>query len=208
MHHQVHFPVHGNDQFAGHDVVPGFHFVRGIQAEIVLIALVDFVRMNRAELSVWAGIPEIERKLFSLGLYLQRIGLGGHEVHRGPGLLTEGTQCKNFRADDKERRNHHGLGATWKILQRSVRFAARESKEEVGEYKLGANKCDACFEHGVMKLAVDQMAMSRDVHRKRKIICDDWIGGKHRHQYKYDGKKLPHKSSPSRKLCAVPTVKL
>src|SRR5258708_34426316 len=56
MHQQLNFPVDRHIKLAGNDVVARLDIIRGVEAEEIGIAFVNFVGMQRPELSINAGI--------------------------------------------------------------------------------------------------------------------------------------------------------
>ena len=72
--------------------------------------------VNGAELSIRAGIAEIEGELS--GLHLNRHGVGGgwSEVDVGPGLDAENAQRQNFRSDQQNRGPYQALAPPGKFL--------------------------------------------------------------------------------------------
>src|ERR1700722_5840336 len=91
MHEHVNLAVHRNRHLRGDDIVFRILIVRGIQTEKVGIGFADLFGMNRAELSVGAGIAEIKSELTGLDLHRYRIGSRRSEIHAGPCLCTEHT---------------------------------------------------------------------------------------------------------------------
>src|SRR6516162_2418855 len=84
---KLHLAVHGHNQRAGHNIVASRDVIGRVEAEIVLIALVDLVGMDCAELPVGARVAEIKGKLLGLGLDLKRSGSRRSEIDAGPGFL-------------------------------------------------------------------------------------------------------------------------
>ena len=91
--------VDGNGERADDDVVAGGDVVGRIEAEVVAVAVVDFIRVQRAELAVGAGVAEIEGELFGLNVDVHRARFRRSEIDRRPDFRPDERQRQDFDAD-------------------------------------------------------------------------------------------------------------
>src|SRR5216683_6209072 len=68
MHEQMDFLVHGDRHLGGHDVVFGIRIMLGVETIEILRSLINELGVNGAQLSIRAGVAEIERELSGLNL--------------------------------------------------------------------------------------------------------------------------------------------
>src|SRR5579862_6556717 len=106
MHKQVNLPVHRNCHLCGYDIVLGILIVSLIETEEIGVGLVDLVGMKGAELSIGAGIAEIECELAGLHLDGHRIGCRRSEIDARPSLGPEYAEGQNFGTDQQESRDN------------------------------------------------------------------------------------------------------
>ena len=178
MQQEVNFAMDWDCHFASDDIVAGVHIVRGIEAEEVLVAFVDFVGMQGAEFAVGAGITEVEGKLSSLGLDLHGVGYSGAEVDLRPSLLAKRAERYYFGAYEYESGNDKTFGAPRKALNLGVRRGRFPNEER--QQKLSQQKRNSHLDHGVVQLFVNQVPVGGNVHWRRPRVPHDGHCGRDR----------------------------
>src|SRR5450759_115495 len=121
MHEQMDFLVHGDGHLGGHDVVFGIRIVVRVETEEILRSLVDEFGVKEAELSIGAGVAEIESELSGLDLDRHGVVRRRGEIHVGPSLYSEDSEGQDLYAHDQEGSNHQALGAAGKSLNLCIR---------------------------------------------------------------------------------------
>src|ERR1700687_3863256 len=195
MHQELNLTIDRDCEFTGNDVVAGFHIIGRIESKKVLIAFVNLVRMNRAELSIRAGIPEIERKLAGLRLNLHRVRLRRREVHIGPRLLSEYPERQNFRANENEGGDDHQFRPARNVADLRTRFALGELPDEEGKEQYGPVEWKTRFSHSVRQLFVYGVTVSRDILRLHVLMSHDGIRGNQRDDRQNHSEQFPHSAS-------------
>src|ERR1700719_1834029 len=99
VHQQVDFTIYRDGHLGGYNVIFGIGVVVHIESEEILLCFLDHLGMNRAELSIWAGIAKIEGELSSLHLHRHSIRGGCSEIDGGPGFGAESSQGQDLGTD-------------------------------------------------------------------------------------------------------------
>src|ERR1700690_4599541 len=195
MHEQMNLLIHRDRHLRRHDVVSGIYIMLGIEAKEVLRSLVDEFGMKRSELSVGAGVTEIESELSGLHLDGHGIGRRGSEIHVGPCLYAEDAESQDFEAHDQKRSNNQPRGADRKIFDLGGWAGVRELPDEKRQDELGGEKGDSSFRHGFRHLIIDQSSMCRNVLGRDPGMPQDGNRGKNRNYDDGDRKEFCHDAS-------------
>src|SRR5882724_102094 len=114
-----------------------------VEAEELLRAFVNPLRVKSPELSIWTGVAKIKRELTRLHLDRHGIRRWRSEVDAGPCLYAEDSQCHDFDSHHQQRGNHQRLGSARKALELGLRAAVGKLPHKKRQQELCGKKGDS-----------------------------------------------------------------
>src|SRR5712671_1058504 len=124
VHEEMDFLINWDSHFGGHNIVPGFDVMLGIEAENILRALINEFRVQGAKLLIRTRVAEIKSELSGLRLDGHCRGGRRREIDVRPRFHSKDAERQNFRSYKQNGTDYQALSAPGKRFKGCFRTAA------------------------------------------------------------------------------------